>query len=610
MSCPAIRRTLVLSRPAGRRWLICLLSVLSAVSTTLLILVVGLIGDLVVKRDRPVEPTLGDLLQGWAPRGWSDWPWWSSYDSSLLTLIGLLAVLGLLEAALLWMLHRTAESGSLRVMARLQSLIAHQALRRGTRADGAMPPDKVPVLLTEVCDQLRREIAARWRIAPRTLVLLPLLLAVGLAMDFFLALYTLLLCAFAYWVYRLYRERIDRQIAGCQQLADYRRGALCDRARTELAVAACHPEAKPGAEFEELAQRYRQPLRQAAAWEATRIPLLVLLISLGAGLLALVAGLSSDASMTRVLLLALLYARGFLPARRLRQIWADSSRAETAAAEILAFLDQPPTVGLDPAARRLEAPAQQIRFEQVSIRRDAGASLDSISLEIPAGGRFAFVADRSETLLLMTDLLLWNCDPDSGRVLIDGVDLREHSLASIRRQWAFAPHDGQLVTGTIADNLRCGRPGFTLEHLEPLAARCRILDFVQQSPHGFHTTIGPLGRAIDPAIAFRIGLARALAAEPSLIVIQEPLEPRDEDARHQLDLAMAAAATTGRTSILLASRLSTLRSADRVFVFYQGRLHGQGAHAELLKQDALYRHLNYLWFNPYTGIGNASPPDG
>jgi ABC-type multidrug transport system fused ATPase/permease subunit len=609
MSCTAVRRASSLAGPAGRPWAVYPLSGLSAISTTLLILVVGLICDLLIKRDAPIEQSLGRLFESGSLRGWGDWPWLATYDSSLLMLIGVLVVLGVLESALLLALHRTAESASFRVMARLQTLIGQQAARLGTRAAREVPPSKAGALLTEVCEQLRRDMAVRWRVAPRTFILLPLLLAVGLAMDFFLALYTLLLCVFAYWVYRLYRERVDRQSAACRQSAENRSGALRDRAQTELLIATRSPEAKPAAEFEEAAQRYRQPLRQAAAWEATRIPSLVLLISMCTGLLALVAGLSSDASMTRVLLLALLYARGYLPARRLLQVCSDAGSAETAASEILAFLDQTPLVQPDDGGRQLEPPARPIRFEQLSIGHATDAGLDSITLEVPAGSRVALVGDRPELLLLLTDLLLRYCDPDSGRVLIDGVDLREYSLASIRRQAAFAPRHGHLLSGTIADNLRCGRPGLDMERLEEVAASCRVLDFVQQSTHGFYTTIGPLGRSVDPAVAFRLGLARSIVVEPSLIVIEEPAEPQDEDTRHQLELAMAAA-TAGRTSIVLASRLNTLRTADQVFVFYEGRLHRQGEHSELLKHDALYRHLNYLWFNPYTGMGNASLPSG
>lgn len=607
MNCDAVRRAVRLAGPAGPRWIIYWLGVLSALSTTLLILVVGLICDLLIKRDDPISPTLERLLGGWAVEGWTDTAWMGGYDTSLLLLIALLTLLAIVEAVLLWALHRQAERASLRVMARLQTLIGQQSARLGARGACEVPPDSAGDLLTNGCDQLRRELSARWRIAPRTLVLLPCLLAVGLAMDFFLALYTLILCVFAYRVYRLYREWVDQRISACNQLAQLRSGALCDRAHTELLFASCHPESKPAAEFEEIAGRYRQPLQEAAMWEATRIPILVLIISLGVGLLALVVGLSSDASMTRVMLLTLLYARGYLPARRLLQVWAKPDRAELAAQKILAFLDCSPVVSLESASRELQGSARPIRFDQVSVHRGGDAGLDSISLEIPAGGRVAWVGDRQANLLLLVDLLLRYGDPDQGRVLVDGLDWREFSLSSIRRGVAFVPRDGHLVTGTFADNLRGGRPGLMLEQLEPIAASCRVLDFIQQTTHGFHTTIGPGGRELDPGIAFRIGLARALAADPWLIVIQEPHEPQDEDTRHQLELAMAAA-NSGRTSIILASRLNTLRSAEQVFVFYEGRLHKQGEHSQLLKQDALYRHLNYLWFNPYTGKGNASLP--
>jgi ABC-type multidrug transport system fused ATPase/permease subunit len=608
MSCSAVRRASSLAGPAGRPWAVYPLSGLSAISTTLLIIVAGLICDLLMKRDDQIEATLNRLFESFSLRGWPIRLGWIPTTTSLLMLIGLLLVLGVIEAALLLAQHRIAESARLRVMARLQTDRATCCTRLGMRAAREVPPSKAGALLTEVCDQVRaRSLSAGG--SCRAPCAAALVVGGRLGDGLFLALYALLLCVFAGWVYRLYRGWLEHRIAACRELVEHRREVLRDRVQTELTVAMCHPETEPRADFEELAQRFRQPLRQAAFWEATRIPALVLLISSCVGLLALVVGLSSDANMTRVLLLALIYARGYMPARRLLQVWCDAGRGEQAAAEIFAFLDQTPAIVENDAARNLDRPARSIRFEQVSLGQGGDAALESVTLDVPAGAQVALVDERTETLLLLTDLLLRVCDPDSGRVLIDDVDLREFSLSSVRQQMAFVPRHGQLLTGTIADNLRCGRPGIMLDHLEQVAASCRVLDFIQQSSHGFHTTIGPLGRNPGPEIAFRLGLARALAGEPSVIVIEEPHEPRDNDARHQLDLAMAAA-TAGRTSIVIASRLSTLRTASRVLVFHQGQLHGQGEHTELLKQDALYRHLNYLWFNPFTERDDGSHTGG
>jgi len=598
MGWTAVRRAIRFAGAAGYQRLAFLLGALSALSTTLLIIDVGLIFDLLLRRDSPVEPSLKRLLEQVLERSVDASPWLASYDSSLLVLLGIFVLLGLLEALLLLLLQRVAEAGGLHVMARLQNAVYQQAARRGTRAARDVPPAKAGVLLTEVCDQVRCRVAARWKVVPRTFVLLPLLLAVGLAVDFFLVLYVLLLLVFAFWVYRLFRLSLERRIAESRTLADRRKEVMRDHVQSALTIAMYNSDPPAKGEFEEAARRYQQPLRLAAMWETTRVPVLVLLISLCTGLLTVVVGLSSDASMTRVVLLMLIFARAFMPARRLLQVWSDAGPAHQAAAEVFAYLDQTPAIGQVGSARNLDRIAASIRVEQVSLGGDMTGCLDRVSLTLPAGSRAAFVSEYPETLLLATDVLLRFCDPDSGRVRLDDVDVREFTLASLRQQLAFASHDGRLLTGTIADNLRCGRSGITQEQMESVAEKCRVLETIQQLPHGFHTTVGPLGRSLRPDVAFRIGLARALIGEPTLIVIDEPPEPHDEDARHQLDQATAAAVAE-RTTVVLARRLSTLRSASCVYVFHEGRLHAHGEHAELLKQDALYRHLNYLWFNPF-----------
>jgi ABC-type multidrug transport system fused ATPase/permease subunit len=170
---------------------------------------------------------------------------------------------------------------------------------------------------------------------------------------------------------------------------------------------------------------------------------------------------------------------------------------------------------------------------------------------------------------------------------------------------------GALFTDTIEDNIRCGRGGFSAEDISAAAETCHVLDAIQNFPQGLLTTVGPGGRDLEDSISFRIGLARAVVGNPSLIIVEEPEAAESEEHAQTIDAAITQA-REGRTMILLPKRLHTLRKADRIFLFHQGRLQAEGKHAELLKQNALYRHLNYVMFTPFRDVtpceqNHASP---
>jgi ABC-type multidrug transport system fused ATPase/permease subunit len=124
---------------------------------------------------------------------------------------------------------------------------------------------------------------------------------------------------------------------------------------------------------------------------------------------------------------------------------------------------------------------------------------------------------------------------------------------------------------------------------------------------GFHTTIGRMARDLPPSLAFRIGVARAIVSDPSLLLIEEPRSFPDESSADSYEQLLSSL-RQNRTLIVLATRLATLRAADEIFVFHDGRLHAHGEHPKLLQEDALYRHLNYLLFNPFRST--VSLPSG
>jgi len=153
----------------------------------------------------------------------------------------------------------------------------------------------------------------------------------------------------------------------------------------------------------------------------------------------------------------------------------------------------------------------------------------------------------------------------------------------------------------VAENIQCGRSSFQAENVEEAARLSSVFDAIGELPHGFQTTVGPEGRALTPATAFLVGLARAVLTDPSLIIIQEPPQPIDDEADALIQSAIDRVGEN-RTVIVLPTRLPSLRDAESVVVFHESKLHVQGVHSELLQGNDLYRHLNYELFNPFSHV--------
>jgi ABC-type multidrug transport system fused ATPase/permease subunit len=334
---------------------------------------------------------------------------------------------------------------------------------------------------------------------------------------------------------------------------------------------------------------------------------MLLLLAVCVALLLLVVGLSPDANTPSVVVLAVAVVRMSLPIFRWREALEKVRRGDASAAEIFAYLDQTPPVGQMAGAATLEPVSRSVQWEKIRISEDKeGPAASVLSLVVPAGSLAVFLSSECRTPQTLLGLCLRYRDPAAGRILLDDRDIRTATLRSLRQQITLAPADGMLFTATIAENIRGGRAEYSQDQLEQAAQLCGVLDAVQNLPHGFQTTVGPRGRSLSTLVAFRIGLARALLGSPSVVIVEEPRGSWDEATAAALDRTFQQI-RTGRTLIVLPARLATLRAADRVHLFHQGSLRTSGTHAELLQQDALYRHLNYVLFNPFRDVKPCEP---
>jgi ABC-type multidrug transport system fused ATPase/permease subunit len=189
-------------------------------------------------------------------------------------------------------------------------------------------------------------------------------------------------------------------------------------------------------------------------------------------------------------------------------------------------------------------------------------------------------------------------DPKSGRVRIDGHDLREVTLESIRAQVATVLQADLVFTDSVLMNIGLGDPSYTMPRIIEAAKVAHAHNFIQDLPHGYDTVIGPVGHYLKPDELYRIALARAFLHDPSIVIIEEPAIPPDEDTKNLVDDTISRIAQN-RTLIILPHRLSTIRSCQQIIVLHNGRIESIGNPSQLQHDNKLFRHLQYVEFNQF-----------
>lgn len=591
-----------------RRWWLYFWGSASALLTVLLVTDVGLILDLVHSRDGGG----GGQPESWSFAAWlglqgQPWGWLDRYEYCLLALLAVLLFLATAESLTLLVYFRLGERTAWDAVAPLQVSVCEQIRRLGVPDWFEREDQRAEQQVLAHCLVVREGLAAWWSCVPRSSCVVAMLLAVAAYVDFFLSLLTLLLVLFAGRLFQRLQGRAESASRNARALLATRQEAVLDALRTSRIVEGLTAAPASDASFTAAFDRYRHATRQGVTTQVSARPWLLWLIGLGTALLLLVVGLSPRPTSTGLGVLALALARLSLPVIRLRRTFERVNRAEEAAEEIFAFLDRTPGVGQIAGALEIGGVAHGFRWEGVGIADHAGRPLlTDLSFTIPAGSQTAIVASDCHTPLAIVGLFLRYRDPGAGRILLDGTDLRSLTLRSLRQQIAFAAADGMLFTGTIADNIRGNRAGLSQDQIEDTARLCQVLEAIKELPDGFATIVGPGGTNIAAAVAFRIGLVRAALGDPSVLIVQEPPAMTDEGEAQMLDTAWQSLGK-GRTLIVIPARLATLRTAERILLIHQGRLHGDGAHTDLLQANALYRHLNYVLFSPLRDIMPCGP---
>ena len=297
-----------------------------------------------------------------------------------------------------------------------------------------------------------------------------------------------------------------------------------------------------------------------------------------------------------VLVAFILYLGSFFqPIQQIVQLYNSYQQGQAAVTRLRGLLATEPTVAESPAARDLPPLNGSIVLDNVTFGYDPAAPvLSGVSIQIAAGESVAFVGQTGAGKSTIAKLVVRFYDPTEGRVVIDGHDLRQVTLTSLRRQLGVVPQEPFLFTGSIRDNIGFARPGATDEEIIEAIRAVGLQELVDRLPDGIDTPVHERGQALSSGERQLIALARAFLAGPRVLILDEATSNLDLKSESQVEAALDVL-LEGRTAILIAHRLSTAMRADRIVVVDDGRIAETGRHDDLLARGGLYASMFSTW---------------
>jgi ABC-type multidrug transport system fused ATPase/permease subunit len=289
--------------------------------------------------------------------------------------------------------------------------------------------------------------------------------------------------------------------------------------------------------------------------------------------------------------------RFFAPIQELSQLYTTAQSAMAGGEKVLEVLDTPPTVQDRPNALEMPRITGRVELEHVSFRyrEDTPLVLEDVCLRIEPGQTVALVGPTGAGKTSIANLVVRFYDVTQGKVRIDGLDVRDVTQRSLRRQTGLVPQDPFLFSGTLTDNIRFGKPDATEQEIEQAAALANAHSFILAMPDGYQAKILEGGVNLSMGQRQLVCIARAVLADPRILILDEATANVDTMTERMIQAALERL-LEGRTAIVIAHRLSTIRNADVICVVQAGRIVEQGRHEELLARGGVYQALHEKQF--------------
>ncbi|WP_271949350.1 ABC transporter transmembrane domain-containing protein [Ruegeria faecimaris] len=283
----------------------------------------------------------------------------------------------------------------------------------------------------------------------------------------------------------------------------------------------------------------------------------------------------------------------------LSEIWSELQRAAGATERLVELLNAQDTVNDPGQAQAFPAPVRgEIRFDDVTFRYPARpdvVALNELSLTVNPGETVAFVGPSGAGKTTVIQMIQRFYDPDSGRVCLDGIDLRDLDRSNFRRHMALVPQDPTIFAASARENIRFGRLDATDAEVEDAARAAAAHEFISTLPEGYDSFVGERGVMLSGGQKQRIAIARAILRDAPILLLDEATSALDAESERAVQGAVDRL-RAGRTTLIVAHRLATVKKADRIIVLENGQIVAQGTHDDLVSQDGLYARLARLQF--------------